>query len=425
VDWGIFPGTVNVQLTQPDGPRLLKYPVHLENNLLRNADFEKGSKYWNTAAAYPAAADFAVSTLEAFAGSQSVFVNVKNPGVNAWDIQLSQTNLALESGKKYDVSFWAQSKTNSAITAAIINAANFSLYGSQTFQLTDTWTLQTFSFVSPANALASFNIDLGGHTGTYFFDSFQMALPAGDSNNQVKNADFSAGESEWIFNSFSPAIATGAIIDGEYAAAITNGGVNPWDIHVGQTGFTIEKGKEYTLSFDAYAAAPRAIFPLVGKNSAPWTVYSPNENLQLSDHRQTYTLSFIMQEPTDSQARLGFDIGASSDDVFLDNVFLTEGQWPSSVAETIPPAHSFELHPNWPNPFNPITTIVFDLDQACFASLTIYDINGKLIETVLAKECAAGKHQVQWDGRENSSGVYIGKLTVNGKSQVNKMTLIK
>ncbi|MBN2088196.1 carbohydrate binding domain-containing protein [candidate division KSB1 bacterium] len=425
VDWGIFPGTIEVLLTQPDGSRLLKYPVQVDNNLLKNADFEKGSKYWNTTAAYPAAADFTISTQDAYSGNRSVFVDVKNTGVNAWDIQLSQSHLALKEGQKYDFSFQAKSKTNSAVTAAIINETNFNLYGSQTFQLTDTWMLYTFSFVSTANAPGSFNIDMGDHTGAYFFDAFRIIIPSVTTNNQVKNADFSAGDSEWTLNSFSPAIAAGSVIEGEYAATITNGGVNIWDVHVGQAGFTIEKGKEYTLSFDAYAAAPREIFPLVGKNSDPWTVYNDNENVQLSIHRRTYAFSFTMQEPTDPQARLGFDIGASSDDVFLDNVFIGEGDWPLNVVETASIAKSFELHQNWPNPFNPITIIEFELDQACFASLKIYNINGKLIKTVFEKESASGIHRVQWDCRENSSGVYISKLTVNGMSQINKMTLIK
>lgn len=427
VDWGVFTGTVEVLMTLDAETQLTKYPVHMSTNLLKNGDIEKGTTYWNTTIAYPvAAADFALSTSDAHTGERSIMVDVKSPGANAWDVQLSQTNLALKTGQRYNVSFFAKSETSSAITAAIINAANYSLYASETFQLANTWTPCTFNFVAPATAIGSFNIDLGGHTGRYHFDDFQVNWPAVETTNQVLNADFSDGDSDWIFNSFSTAVAQGSVKDGEYAVDITNGGVNAWDVHIGQTGFHIEKDKEYTVSFDAYASAPRNIFPLVGKNSEPWTVYSGDETVSLSTHRKTYTIAFTMTEPTDSQARLGFDIGASSEDVFLDNVFLSQGNWPAGVSGDKPSSPlSFQLYPNWPNPFNPVTTIEFELPIKSFVSLKIYDINGKLIKTLLEKNMDAGVHLSQWNGSGNASGVYVCILSANGHRQVHKMTLVK
>jgi endoglucanase len=76
------------------------------------------------------------------------------------------------------------------------------------------------------------------------------------------------------------------------------------------------------VSFDAYAAAPRQISALVGKNSAPWTVYSGSQVISLTTTRRTYTYSFTMNHETDSEARLGFDLGGSSIDVVFDNVVL-------------------------------------------------------------------------------------------------------
>ena len=93
---------------------------------------------------------------------------------------------------------------------------------------------------------------------------------------------------------------------------------------MGQAGFLTEKGKRYVVSFDAYAAAPRTISALVGKNADPWTVYSGNQIISLTTTKQTYTYSFTMNHTTDRQARLGFDIGASAIDVVLDNVMLGE-----------------------------------------------------------------------------------------------------
>ena len=332
VDWGSFSGNVELLLTTMDESRLIQYPVEMSHNLLKNADFEKGAKYWHKAGYFPADADFVISTQEVPSGDRSIFVDVKSPGVNAWDIQLSQTDFVLKQGQTYDALFWAKSETNSVITAAVINASNFNLYASETVHLTNTWMPYNFSFVAPANVAGSFNIDMGGHIGKYYFDDFRLNSEEPETNNQVKNPDFSDGDSEWIFNTFSPAVAQGNVKDGEYAVSITHGGVNTWDVHVGQAGFTIEQGKIYTVSFDAYAAAPREIFPFVGKNSDPWTVYSNNGMVLLTTHRKTYTFSFTMNEATDSQARLGFDIGSSSVDVFFDNVYLSMGDQPTGVS---------------------------------------------------------------------------------------------
>jgi hypothetical protein len=324
------------------------------------------------------------------------------------------------------VVFWAKSATNSAITAAVINASNFSLYASKTYQLTNTWMRYNFTFKATANATGSFNIDMGGHTGTYHFDDFQLNIPAVDNGNQLKNADFSAGDSSWIFKSYYPAEAQGSVEEGEYAVAITNGGVYPWDIHIGQIGVTIEKDYEYTVSFDAYASAEREISAIVGKNSDPWTVYSGDQNISLSTNRKTYAFSFTMKEPTDNQARLGFDVGVSADDVFIDNVFLSEGTPTVDISEENEYApRSFRLFQNWPNPFNPSTTIKFDLPKAGFVSVTIFDINGRVVETLLEKDLAAGIHELNWDSSKRASGVYFCKLSANGKSQIIKMILMR
>lgn len=176
VDWGAYAGKVEVLLTTKDGSRLAEYPVKVSNNLLKNADFEEGTRYWNKTGYPPADADFSLSTQDVESGNRSIFVDVKSPGVNTWDIQLSQSNLVLNAGQSYTATFWAKSETNSAVTAAVINAIDFTLYASETFQLTNSWESYSFSFVAPADVVGSFNIDIGGHTGKYFFDNFELTI---------------------------------------------------------------------------------------------------------------------------------------------------------------------------------------------------------------------------------------------------------
>lgn len=86
---------------------------------------------------------------------------------------------------------------------------------------------------------------------------------------------------------------------------------------------------------------------------------------------------------------------------------------------------------NYPNPFNPQTTINYDLPVPCKPSLKIYNIQGRLVRSLLGNEHAAGVHNVVWDGRDQngvpvSSGVYMYKLIVeNNFIEGKKMLLIQ
>lgn len=90
----------------------------------------------------------------------------------------------------------------------------------------------------------------------------------------------------------------------------------------------------------------------------------------------------------------------------------------------------FALRPNYPNPFNPATTIRFDVASRSHVALRVYDVGGALVRTLADETMDAGSHVVEWNGRNDqgnpaSSGVYFYRLTAPGFSDVRKMTLIK
>jgi hypothetical protein len=80
---------------------------------------------------------------------------------------------------------------------------------------------------------------------------------------------------------------------------------------------------------------------------------------------------------------------------------------------------------NYPNPFNPETTISFNLPIASKIELSIYNIKGRLVEKVINKPMDAGEHKVVWNGNDVSSGLYFYKLTTPEGSLINKMMLLK
>jgi M6 family metalloprotease-like protein len=87
----------------------------------------------------------------------------------------------------------------------------------------------------------------------------------------------------------------------------------------------------------------------------------------------------------------------------------------------------FKLYANYPNPFNPITSIRFDvgLDIASPTSLNIYDISGKLVETLLNKTLQAGAYEVRWNAQNFASGIYFSELISGDKRQTKKIILLK
>jgi len=323
VDWGTVGGDVAAEVVTRGGSYTLDLPVTVSPNYIKNGGFEKGVKYWNKTGPFPAEADFTLTSEDAYAGDYSLFVDVKTPGNNPWDAQLSQQDLLLEAGKQYQASFFARTANISRdINIAIINSDNFNLYASNTVTLTGNWTQHNLSFSVPSDAVASFNFDLGGRTGRYYFDEIALTTPQMNNSNPVINGDFSNGDAGWTLTTLWPAQAVATVVNGEYSVSISHGGTNVWDIHAGQAGLKIQKGKQYVVSFDAYAAAPRQISALVGKNSAPWTVYSGNQVFSLTTARKTFRYTFTMNSETDNQARLGFDLGGSSIDVVFDNIKL-------------------------------------------------------------------------------------------------------
>ena len=86
-----------------------------------------------------------------------------------------------------------------------------------------------------------------------------------------------------------------------------------------------------------------------------------------------------------------------------------------------------KLYQNFPNPFNPATVIKFDIQfgEGKIVNLTVYDISGKIISELINMNLGQGNYEVQWDGSENSSGIYFYQLTVGEYSETKQMILLK
>ena len=98
------------------------------------------------------------------------------------------------------------------------------------------------------------------------------------------------------------------------------------------------------------------------------------------------------------------------------------------IHEPLP--NKVELSKNFPNPFNPVTTIRFGLPEGSYVNITIVDILGRGIRELVNEEKPAGFHTVVWDGKDESgmdvsSGMYFYTLNGGGFSKAQKMILLR
>ena len=108
---------------------------------------------------------------------------------------------------------------------------------------------------------------------------------------------------------------------------------------------------------------------------------------------------------------------------------LKEGGVEVAHPEPVSP-YSFALHPNYPNPFNSTTIFRFSLPETEAVTLTIYNIRGQLVRTLVDKSLESGEHEVTWNGVNQvgqavASGVYVARLRRQGEVKTRKVVVLR
>jgi hypothetical protein len=95
--------------------------------------------------------------------------------------------------------------------------------------------------------------------------------------------------------------------------------------------------------------------------------------------------------------------------------------------QRVEPPIAFVLHSNRPNPFNPRTTITYEISERTHVILTVYNLLGQEIAKLVDDERMPGRYTVVWDNASNvASGIYLYRLTTSaGFSDTKRMTLLK
>jgi hypothetical protein len=90
----------------------------------------------------------------------------------------------------------------------------------------------------------------------------------------------------------------------------------------------------------------------------------------------------------------------------------------------------FALNQNFPNPFNPETTIKYQLAESAPVQLRIYNIVGQVVRTLVSEQQAAGRYQIRWNGTDDrgvavSSGIYFYQVSAGKFQDVKRLMLLK
>jgi hypothetical protein len=144
------------------------------------------------------------------------------------------------------------------------------------------------------------------------------------------------------------------------------------------------------------------------------------------------TASHLLAETVDTEWR---DVGGSLDYHYKVTT-MDDGGNESEPAEASPPTPAkspiaFSLAQNVPNPFNPATVIPYTVGEGGgWVTLSVYDVAGRLVITLVDEAQTGGDRAVEWDGRDRqgapvSSGTYFYRLTGPGFEQTRKMTLVQ
>jgi subtilisin family serine protease len=136
------------------------------------------------------------------------------------------------------------------------------------------------------------------------------------------------------------------------------------------------------------------------------------------------SFAFVQNETVYEFDSVSFDVG---DGTFGNGTFsrvhlfatVNAADEPSEVPGT------YALYPNFPNPFNPQTTIRFDLARAGMVSLKVYNLLGQEVATVIDKRMSAGAHAVNLDAAHLASGVYVYRLHSGDFTRARKMVVLK
>lgn len=298
----IFISNVSIKKTKQADPNEKEVKTILaDGNYVYNGSFQEGLSrlgYWEITNPMNASVLVTNENMD-----RRLKVEVSSEEAKAEDVLVAQSDLAIQAGKVYALSFDAQADT--ARDMKIIVAGQ-----EVTANLTTGKKSYSFKITMP-ETLDKTNITFYmGAKGTTYLDNIRLVEDA-----MIKNGSFNAGFAgyEWFADSSADASSVVDSLTGDNAADITikNTGDADWKIQLKQNNVELEKGQWYKLTFKAKSSVARKIRVIMqGLEAKGWAVYSGENIVSLTDEYQTFEKEFMMTADTDPQAFLCIALGA-------------------------------------------------------------------------------------------------------------------
>ena len=157
-------------------------------------------------------------------------------------------------------------------------------------------------------------------------------------------------------------------------------------------------------------------------------IYEATVNLQVGQTEGTFPIGYLVTVNTIDMLKFlndqDFDQELAGADTSMNHMVTITGS--SAVDEQIPGIPSeYNLSQNYPNPFNPATSFTYSLKQSGEVKISIYDVSGKEVKSLVDGFRSAGNYVVNFNARDMASGIYYYRITTNDFIQTNKMVLLK
>ncbi|SHM77474.1 carbohydrate binding domain-containing protein [Gracilibacillus kekensis] len=272
-------------------------------------------------------------------------VEIESGGDVEHGVQLLQAPIHLEKGARYKASFKAKAEAERPLKVKIGADGDRSWVdyaGQDPFTITPTWEEYEFEFTMEhaTDVKARYEFNMGLNDSSISFDDVRLEkiadpepvdpsetvrdpLPTG---NHIYNGTFDQGAERmgyWEFTTDQTAEATkyigSAVNERRFETRISDGGDNASSVQLAQSGFRLENGRQYQLTFDASAETTRDI-QVAFKNADTEVVHE--ETITLTSNTEAHTVDFTMEAEHDNNAELYFNMGGNESDVYIDNVFL-------------------------------------------------------------------------------------------------------
>ena len=140
------------------------------------------------------------------------------------------------------------------------------------------------------------------------------------------------------------------------------------------------------------------------------------------------TATYSYEALTSTEGPSFIIVGVTDDDsssIQIDELWYNERPAGLGISDEAPIASRYELGQNYPNPFNPTTHIRFNIPETANAKLTVFNVMGEEVATLVNGVMQAGGHTVSWNAASMPTGVYFYQLESGNFSQTKKLLLVK